>query len=301
MTLTNAQLTIIGPWTHGAREDVNVFDPNEKLDPSTSAQDQLIQCYLSHEVMSDKPSALAGKTLLYFTMGENKWKATHEWPIAGTRRERLYLQAGNGLTAAKPSDSGQDSYKVDFEASAGLANRWSTQFGGPRVDYGDRSIADRKLLTYTSAPLARNMEMTGQPVITLRITSTATDGNFFAYLEDAGPDGKTTYITEGELRALHRKLSIATPPYKTTYPYRTFSKDDSEALKPGNVATLTFQLQATSVLFREGHRIQLAIAGADNGTFLRIPAQGDVTIHVVRGGSEPSYVDLPIIPAGTGS
>ena len=300
MTLTNSQLTIIGPWTHGARKDANVFSPEEKLEPSSPAQDQLIQCYLSHEVMNSHASANADHTLLYFTMGENKWKKTQVWPISGTRQEKYYLEAGNALATAMPADSGQDSYKVDFEASAGPANRWATQAGGPIIDYGDRSIVDRKLLTYTSAPLTHDVEMTGQPVVTLQITSTATDGNFFAYLEDVAPDGKTTYISEGELRALHRKLSKATPPYKTTYPYRSFSKDDAEPLVPGQVATLTFQLQATSVLFRRAHRIRLAIAGADNGTFLRIPAHGDVTIHMMHGGPQPSYIDLPIVvPART--
>ena len=302
MTLTNPQLTIIGPWTHGARADANVFNPDENLDPSSSAQDRLIQCYLSHQAMNHKSGAHADKTLLYFTMGENKWKETHVWPIPGTRQERYYLEVNKVLETTLPTDSGQDTYNVDFEASAGPANRWSTQASAdaPRIDYGDRSIADRKLLTYTSLPLFHDVEMTCQPVITLRITSTATDGNFFAYLEDVAPSGKTTYITEGELRALHRKLSNSTPPYKTTYPYRTFSKHDAEALVPGRVATLTFQLQATSVLFRKGHRIQLAIAGADSGMFLRIPPQGDVTIHVTRGGPEPSFIDLPIVPARTG-
>jgi uncharacterized protein len=298
MTLTNPQLTIIGPWTHGARSDANVFSPDEKLDPTSSVQDQLIQCYLSHE-MTNNP-AHADRTLLYFTMGENKWKKTQVWPIVSTRQEKYYLETGNALATAIPADSGQDTYSVDFEASAGPNNRWATQAGAPRIDYGDRTIVDRKLLTYTSAPLSHDMEMTGQPVITLHITSTATDGNFFAYLEDVAPDGKTTYVTEGELRALHRKLSKAMPPYKTTYPYRTFSKDDAESLVPGRAATLTFQLQATSVLFREAHRIQLAIAGADNGTFLRIPAQGDVRIHVMHGGPEPSFIELPIVaPART--
>ncbi len=222
------------------------------------------QCYLSHQAANDKSKAHAGRTLLYFTMGENKWKRTRVWPIPGTVQERYYLEAGNLLAAAAPTDSGQDTYNVDFEASAGPANRW--------VDPSQRRCRshrlwrpfDRRSQTshlHTGEPLSRDMEMTGQPVITLRVISTATDGNFFAYLEDVAPSGKTTYITEGELRALHRKLSDETPPYKTTYPYRTFSKHDAEALVPGRVATLTFQLQATSVLFRKGHRIRLAIAG----------------------------------------
>ena len=42
------------------------------------------------------------------------------------------------------------SYKVDFEATTGEANRWATQVGAPRIDYGDRSQADTRLLTFTS-------------------------------------------------------------------------------------------------------------------------------------------------------
>ena len=210
----------------------------------------------------------------------------------------MYFDAGHRLTGTRPSGSGDDLYKVDFDASTGPANRWATQAGGPPVDYGDRTQADRRLLTYTSDPLPRGLEVTGQPVVTLQIASTATDGNFFVYLEDVAPDGRTTYITEGELRALHRKVSTQTPPYRTTYPYRTFAAKDAQPLIPGQLATLKFQLQATSILFKAGHRIRVAVAGADKGTFLRIPAepQNDVTIRVSYGGSEPSRIELPTIP-----
>jgi hypothetical protein len=126
------------------------------------------------------------------------------------------------------------------------------------------------------------------------VASTATDGNFFVYLEDVMPDGKVIYVTEGMLRALHRKLSSTPGPYKTTYPYRTFMKKDGAPLVPGQDATLTFQLIPTSVLFKHGHRIRISIAGADKDTFLRNPAQGDVTITVHRGGA--SFIELPTVP-----
>ncbi len=294
---TNPQLTIIGPWTHGARNDVNVFHPNEPLDPPRDAQEQMIYCFLSNYV-SDTPEPMATHTLYYFTMGEDRWKRTTVWPLPGTRSERLYLAAGNALTKTAPTVAGRDTYTVDFNASAGPANRWATQAGGPPIDYGDRAEADRRLLVYTGAPLAEDLEVTGQAVITLRVTSTHTDGNFFVYLEDVAPDGRVTYLTEGELRALDRRLSHATPPYKTTYPYRTYSRGDAELLVPGEPATLTFQLMPTSVLLRANHRLRVAIAGADKGTFLRVPAmaQGDVTIAVLRGGPDGSFIELPVIP-----
>jgi putative CocE/NonD family hydrolase len=301
MNWTNPQLSIIGPWTHGARNDVNVFHPNEPLDPSRHAQEQMIYCFLSNYV-SDRPEPLASHTLYYFTMGEDRWKTTHVWPLPGTRTERLYLAADNTLTTTHPTVAGRDVYKVDFDASAGPSNRWATQAGEPTIDYGDRAEADRRLLVYTGAPLAQDLELTGQPVITLRVTSTHTDGHFFVYLEDVAPNGRVTYLTEGELRALDRRLSQATPRYKTTYPYRTYSRSDAEPLVPGQPATLTFQLMATSVLVRANHRLRIAIAGADKGTFLRVPAmaQGDVTISVLRGGPDGSFMELPVIPRVAG-
>lgn len=299
MNWTNPQLTIIGPWTHGAREDVNVFHPNEPLNPSHEAQEHMIYCFLRNYV-SDAPAAMPEHLLVYFTMGEDRWKRTTVWPIAGTRTQRFYLDDGHTLSTTAPTRAGRDAYRVDFDASTGEANRWATQAGGPPIDYGDRADADRRLLVYTGLPLAHDLEITGQPVVTLRVTSTHTDGNFFVYLEDVAPDGRVTYLTEGELRALHRKLSHRLPPYRTTYPYRTFSRGDAALLTPGQPTTLTFQLMATSVLLRAGHRIRVAIAGADHGTFMRIPAaaQGDVTITVSRGGPDGSFIELPVVPRG---
>jgi len=301
MTWTNPQLTIIGPWTHGARWDVNVFTPNRETEPSMDAQEQMVYCFLSNYV-GDRPHPLADHTLIYYTMGEDRWKETTVWPLAGTRQERYYLDAGNTLSATPPKTLGRDAYRVDFDASAGPANRWATQAGGPRINYGDRAVPDRQLLVYTGNPLRRDMEVTGQPVITLRVASTQTDGNFIVYLEDVAPDGKVFYVTEGELRALHRKLSQARSPYRTTYPYRTYSVHDAELLVPGQTATLTFQLMPTSAVFKAGHQIRVAVAGADTGTFLRIPAKarGDVTITVSHGGLAPSFIDLPVAPASPG-
>ena len=68
-----------------------------------------------------------------------------------------------------------------------------------------------KLLFFFSMPLDVDTEVTGHPVITLYVSSTATDGEFFAYLEDVDANSTVTYVTEGELRAIHRKLSMDPP------------------------------------------------------------------------------------------
>ncbi|MGE3617832.1 MAG: CocE/NonD family hydrolase, partial [Gemmatimonadales bacterium] len=234
--------------------------------------------------------------LIYYTLGEERWKEAAAWPIPGTTQERLWFNARGTLTRRRATRPGRDRYQVDFDLTTGTDNRWATQLGGQDVVYPERSAADARMLTYTTPALDRDLEVTGQAVVTLTVVSSATDGNFFVYLEDVGPDGKSTYVTEGMLRAIHRKVSTAVPPYRTTYPYHTFGQADATPLRPGEPATLTFQLLPTSVLFRAGHRIRLAIAGADKDTFIRVPAAGDVAIAVQHGGPRGSFIDLPVVP-----
>jgi hypothetical protein len=109
------------------------------------------------------------------------------------------------------------------------------------------------------------------------------------------PDGPVTYVTEGHLRVIHRKLSSQEPPYHVLGPYRSFRRKDGAPLVPGEPAELTFALYPTSVLFRQGHRIRIAIAGADRETLARIPAEGVPVIHVERNAVRPSFVELPVM------
>jgi putative CocE/NonD family hydrolase len=293
---SNPQIAVIGPWSHGGGNHTSPFRPAETPTvPPTSVQNAQATCFFD-QYLKGKPAGMNEKALIYYTLGEEKWKKTTVWPIAGTTSRRFYLAAAGTLSPTRPSAAAGDRYQVDFEVTTGIRNRWYTQLGGSDVVYDERSSQDARMLTYTSAPLEGDVEVTGQAVVTLSVRSTATDGNFIVYLEDVSPEGKSTYVTEGMLRALHRKVSTDRPPYRTVYPYHSFLKKDGQPLVPGEATTLTFQLIPTSVLFQAGHRIRIAIAGADKDTFQRLPAQGAVTITVNRGGEHGSFIDLPVVP-----
>ena len=69
----------------------------------------------------------------------------------------------------------------------------------------------------------------------------------------------------------------------------------NDRVVPGEVAELEFELWATSVLFRKGHRIRIAVAGADADTFLRYPRDGTVPVLTVeRNNHYASRVSLPV-------
>ena len=305
-TFKNPQRAVISAWSHGGSALCSPFvESNSLLDISVKNQLIEILCFMDQYFLGPNQELglfhqerpISENTLFYYTMGEEKWKATTTWPPSGSTTKRLYFQEGHILGEDIPSNtSGEDGYQVDFSASTGQQNRWWTEMGGGPVAYPDRELQDQKLLVYQSQALDEDLEITGYPVVNLLITSTENDGAFFVYIEDVDELGKVTYITEGMLRALHRKVSLDEPPYKVFGPYHSYKRKDGVLMVPGEATTLNFSLFPTSVLLRKGHKIRIAIGCADASVFGRMPVQGEVEIRLLRNRLEHSWVDLPIMP-----
>lgn len=121
----------------------------------------------------------------------------------------------------------------------------------------------------------------------LYFAASTKDAEIFAYLEDVYPDGSVQYITEGELRALHRKESKDAPLYNSMGVNHTFSREDAENLIPGKTTEMRFELLATSYQFKKGHRIRIAIAGADKDHFAFISGAAP-TLRIERSRRYPS-------------
>lgn len=297
---SNPQRAVIGPWSHGGGHHASPYLPvDTPTDPSRDAQ--WLDClrFFDYFLNGVDNAVMSEKVLIYYTVGEEKWKSTSIWPPAGSTTMRWYLAAENALSAKRPeSQSDSDKYTIDYEATTGATNRWHTQMDGSDVIYLDRAEQDAGLLTYTSDPLTEDVEITGNPVITLYVSSTHTDGAFFVYLEDVDEAGEVRYLTEGQLRGIHRKVSADSPPYNMLIPYHSFKRKDAMPLVPGETARLNFGLRPISVLIKKGHRIRVAIAGADKDSFARIPKEGTPTITVERNRTYASHIDLPVISGG---
>lgn len=285
---------ILGPWSHGGGWHIEPFLPPAKS--RFDHEGELLRFFDEH--LRQRDSGLATEPWVhYFTMGEGRWKTAAAWPPAATTRT-YYVAAGRQLRAQTPEpDHGADEYRVDITAGTGDHSRWRTQVAvGEAVRYPVRSAADRKLLTYTSAPLPGPLEMTGHPMVTLFVSSSQTDADLFVYLEAVDDRGRVGYVTEGQLRAACRRVSITPPPYRQTVPYRSFTRGDAMPLIPHEITELSFDLLPTSYLFAAGHRIRIAIAGADASHFA-VPDGTPPTLAVHRGRLHASRIDLPVVPA----
>jgi len=295
-TIDNPQDVMIGPWDHGARNDSDPFSPADKpVEPSREDSFAEMIAFFDKS-LKEGGSAQVTKQIKYYTLGSGRWNVTDEWPPKGFAPKAWYFKSDNSLSEELPQNSdGVDSYTINYKATTGRRNRWFTNGGAGDVVYADRAEEDTKLLTYTSHPMERDVEITGHPVVTLYVSSTHEDGAFFVYLEDVSPEGRVTYITEGQLRAVVRKITDEKPLYRKFGPHRTEKRVDALPLIPGEIAELKFNLWTTSVLIKKGHRIRIAVAGADKDSFLRYPKDGGIpTITVSRNSAHPSHIVLPM-------
>ena len=297
MTISNTQQVTIGPWDHGARHDSEPFRPvDTPVFPTAEKQFAEMITFFDRYLKKDSADKVES-SVTYYTLGADRWTTTAVWPPEGFTNTSWYFAADGQLAADQPmDDEGADAYRINYEATTGRHNRWHTNNGGGGdLVYGNRASEDEKLLTFTSMPFDSDTEITGHPIVTLYVSSTHDDGLFIVYLEDVAPDGTVTYITEGQLRGIMRRAADEPPLYTKIGPHHSELRADAMPLVPGEVAELTIELWATSLLVRDGHRLRIAIAGADKDTFLHYPMNGEVpTITVERNARYPSNITLPV-------
>ncbi|GAB4315882.1 MAG: CocE/NonD family hydrolase [Promethearchaeota archaeon] len=288
----NPHVAVVGDWDHQNKFRASpFFGPKAKSQISRDGKVAAWAAFYRQVLDGNFPTDL--RALFYYTMGEERWKKTTTWPPLGTTAVPWYLSPGRTLSKAPlgPGSSGEDRYRVDFSATTGKRNRWYTLLSLP-VHYPDREKMDQRLLTYESDPLGKPMEITGHPVAVLHLATDRDDGMVQVILELVDPSGRVHYLTDGQLRFLHRKVRDD-PPYRVPRPYHSFRREDALEVVPGEFMELVVPLHPTSVVVPAGWRLRLASAGADADTFARYPREGDATFTVARDEDRPSRLELP--------
>ena len=287
---------LIGPWDHGGGRQISYWSKSRK--PKFNRNQEILR-FFDYYIKGTKNGFGDEKPVRYYTMGEEKWKWADDWPLENQQKVRFYFSTGKRLSVNKPVETvSVDTYQVDYSTGTGQTTRWHSALNldGNFIEYPNRKEADRKLLVYNSPPLEADMEVTGHPVVRLYVSSTESDGHFFVYLEDITPQGEVVYVTEGQLRALHRKISGEKRPYADVVPYHSYLRKDGQLMKKGEIAELIFDLLPTSYLFKKGHSIRIAVAGADKDLFPLMKSDPPPILTIHRNEKFASAIDLPVIP-----
>jgi putative CocE/NonD family hydrolase len=280
---------LLGAWDHGAR--VNVSPWRQAVEPGFSVLAEVLRFF--DEYLQGRDTGLAREAPVhYFTIHEEAWHAAPSWP-PNVETRALFLAEPNAL-AAEPGAAGADRYRVDFAVGTGANTRHERLAAVDTRDYyPDWQGRDATMLCYTGPALARDVEVSGHPVVTFWLEADQGDAAIFVYLSEVEADGSVRYVTEGVLRALHRQEAPPPRLEQRTWPYHPFTRAAASPLPQGRAERLRFGLLPTSWRFKAGSRIRIALAGADRDHYAQVPHGRPPTLTIHRGAGFASMLELP--------
>jgi putative CocE/NonD family hydrolase len=217
---------LIGPWDHGARANVSPF--RDAVEARFNVLAEVLR-FFDHYLMGRDTGLEAEAPVHYFAMRCEEWRAASNWPPLGEIKALHLAEAG--ALADAPGSEGENRYKVDFTVGTGPNTRHERLAAEDTRDYyDDWQGRDERMLRYTSEPLPQHAEVAGHAVVDLWLSSSEGDAAVHVYLSEVEADGTVRYVTEGVLRAIHRKESEPEPHQNWSWPFRTFARVDAQPM-----------------------------------------------------------------------
>jgi hypothetical protein len=276
---------ILGPWTHGSisvqKRDIGILDTgiSAGMDYDTILLNWFDR-WLKAKPIEPMPA------VSIFVMGANRWRSETEWPLSRAHETSFYLHGSKKLSRAQSGQEPPDKYMFDPKRPI-----WDPSYE-QSLPFDQKEIESRSdVLVYSSEPLAEDLEVSGQIVAELFVSSSARDTDFSIALCDVFPDGKSVNLHSLDAGFMRMR-------YRNGF-------DKPELIVPGEIYKIRIDTLYTSNLFRKGHRIRLQISssktphydpnpntGADLATETRLIQATQTVFHDEK---HPSRLLLPVI------
>ena len=286
---------------------INVGDP-QKLFLDPKMEGELVRWYdywlkgIDNGIMSEPPVRI-------FIRNGVGYRDEREWPLSRAKTRNLYLAPGPSGAVESLNDG-----KLSWSAPASGVKPTSYTYPDPAWTFPGTGSAvrgktgslhtTRKIVTFTSDPIAEDFEVTGPIAFNLWASSSAIETQFIVKIYDQGPLSaelaaaiKTVdvappaqLVTEGWLKASHRALDPArsTP----SSPYHSHAK--VEPLEPGKIYPFQIEIWPTCWVFKQGHRIRVELMAFDQQCqfYLGHLRATDTFYHDA---DHPSHLALPVV------
>lgn len=267
-------------------------------------------CYLKGEATGYADRA----PVEYFVRGANVFRTSETWPPKGVRYQTWHLQKGPSGSVTSLNDGALVRAASPSPAQGDAATSYRYPVPGwvsGVVGFGPTGPAGgfdpvRRVLTFTSVPLERDLEISGPIKLVLYGASTRTDTDLIVKLSEQlpqSPDDRakglnpaSQLVSKGWLRASHRALD---PAHSTDMePYHSHA--NPEPIVPGRVYKFEISIEPMAYRFKHGNRIRLEIVNGDSPvtdviwTHFYTPDKiGEDTIH--HSPQHPSVLILPVM------
>ena len=318
---------VLGPWFHHQQrlQGSAIGAISFGSDTALFFRQQLLQPFFDH-FLKDAPPPLPLAPVTAFESGTNRWLQLEQWPQGCSAAEQpggcsihaqpLYLKPAGKLgftpAAASKGSAGFDTYVSDPAKPVPYLPRPIHIEG----DEGEKSwqtwlVSDQRpaaarpdVLTYQSEVLTQPLKISGEPIANLIAATSGTDGDFIVKLIDVYPDenGRDPALGGYELMV---SMDILRGRYRRAF-------DRPEAIAANQKQTFRFALPAVNHVFLPGHRLMVQVQSTlfpvydrnpqtfvPNIFFARADDYVKATIRVYETQADASFVELPVVTAGT--
>ena len=293
----HAQKLIMGPWEHSVANIDDRFAGEFDFGPEAGVDIRELRLpWFDYWLKDADTGVMDDPPVRIFVMGRNEWRYEADWPLPDTRYVPFYMHAvpsgsiaslNDGTLSGEPPEASENPDGFVYDPYDPVPTRGGATLSIPSGVHDQREV-DERCLTFTSEPLAEELEVTGPVKAVLYAMSSAPDTDWVVRLTDVHPDGYSRPLCDGILRARYRE-----------------SFEHPRLLEPGKVYRFEVDMAATSNAFLPGHRIRVSVTSSsfprfdrnlNTGRPVHKEAVGQVAINTVfHDEVRPSHVVLPVI------
>ena len=248
----------------------DVFEAHDQFDHISYHEAELLPFY-DHYLKGKKNKWAERPNVRLHVGGRNEWREEDEWPLKRAKFQHFYLNERTSKSVTSVNDG-------LLTTDAPKANGGSTSYDYPDPNWKLGTVGFspqgpdpvRGVLTFTTEPLKKHLEIVGPIILELHASSSNIDTDFIIKISDQYPQSMedrtlniqppATVVSKGWLRASHReKDKILSSKLRPIYTHA-----NPKPIEPGVVYVFEIEVMPCAHEFKANHRIRLEIVNGDS-------------------------------------
>ena len=248
----------------------DVFEAHDQFDHISYHEAELLPFY-DHYLKGKKNKWAERPNVRLHVGGRNEWREEDEWPLKRAKFQHFYLNERTSKSVTSVNDG-------LLTTDAPKANGGSTSYDYPDPNWKLGTVGFspqgpdpvRGVLTFTTEPLKKHLEIVGPIILELHASSSNIDTDFIIKISDQYPQSMedrtlntqplAIVVSKGWLRASHReKDKILSSKLRPIYTHA-----NPKPIEPGIVYVFEIEVMPCAHEFKANHRIRLEIVNGDS-------------------------------------
>ena len=260
---SNYNTVVFGPWSHGdwARTSERQAIGNVYFGDNISEHFQKdIEFHFFNHFLKGSGDGDSGLPEAYmYDSGSREWKKYEQWPPAETARKRMYLNAGQELTASAGSEETFEEFVSDPAKPVPYSEDIKMVFTPRKYMTDDQRFAARRpdVIIFETEVLEEDLTLAGDILTRLNVSTTGTDADWVVKLVDVYPADAPDYEeTQKYLKMGNYHMMVRSEVMRGRF---RNSFETPEPFNPGEKTVVDLKLQDVHHTFKKGHKVQIQV------------------------------------------